>query len=330
METFGQRLRRLRVDSGLSQAKLARLVPVSQSTLSRYESDTQSVDAHTAERLDELLKADGGLVALRPAAAVELALTPDDRDRIRHHVAYPSRVDGTTVQALADVLAAQRRLDDTLGPNLIIPATLAQMEMVTGMVPEARGAHRDELVKVAAEYVQFAGWLHAETRRDREAAHLLTDAEELADEADDGTLSAQVANFRGYLARQRGNARGVVRWFLAEHNTPGAHIAQRVGAAAQAAQGYALLGKRDEALRLLDVAGNLIDVAAREEPPGTAYWLTPTFHHLNFGLAHLALSDYPAALDHFASGLGGLPEDQQSAEWTAEYRAAREAARAAG
>lgn len=97
-------------------------------------------------------------------------------------------------------------------------------DIVTGMVSQARGAHRGELVKVAAEYVQFAGWLHAETRHDPEAAHLLTDAEELADEADDGTLAAQVANFRGYLARQRGNARGVVRWFLAEHNTPGAQL----------------------------------------------------------------------------------------------------------
>lgn len=119
-----------------------------------------------------------------------------------------------------------------------------------------------------------------------------------------------------------------MRWFLTEFQTPGAHIAQRVGAAAQAAQGYGMLGERDEALRLLDTAGDLIDQAAREEPPATAYWLTPTFHHLNIGLAHLALADYAAAADHLVTRLDGLPEDQQSAEWTGEYRAALESARA--
>jgi transcriptional regulator with XRE-family HTH domain len=328
-ETFGQGLRRLREDAGLSQPALARRVPVSQSSLSRYESDRQAVDPDTAARLDDLLHASGTLSALRHPTAAEMVLTRDDQTRIARHIAYPSRVDHATVTALADVLAAQRRLDDTLGPALLIPTALAQMATITGMVRHARGAHRDELVTVAAEYVQFAGWLHAEARRDGDALHLLTEAEDLADEVGSGVLAAQAANFKGYLARQRGNPRGVVRWFMAAHLTPGAHMAQRVGDAAQAAQGYAEIGERDEALRLLDVAGHLIDEAARDEPPATAYWLTPTFHRLNVGLAHLSLADYGTAADHIAAGMGGLPEDQVGAEWTAEYRNALDTARSA-
>ncbi|GAA1229631.1 hypothetical protein GCM10009676_10310 [Prauserella halophila] len=326
-ETFGQRLRRLRAAAGLSQSRLARLVPISQSSLSRYESDTQAVDdERIAARLDELVGAGGTLRALLHPSAAGLVLSDEDRARIAHHAEHPSRIDGGTVSALADLLAAQRRLDDTLGPEIILPASLAQMDTVRALLPAARGPHRDALAEVAAEYVQFAGWLHAESRGDERAVELLGQAELLADEAGSGILAAQAANFRGYVARQRGNPRGVVRWFLAEHHTPGAHIAQRVGAAAQAAHGYAQLGERDEALRLMDTAGRLLDEAAREEPPRTAYWLTPTFHRLNFGLTHLALADHATAADHFAAGFGGLPADQLDAEWTAEYRHAWNAA----
>jgi tetratricopeptide (TPR) repeat protein len=158
---------------------------------------------------------------------------------------------------------------------------------------------------------------------------LLEEAEELADEAEDGTLAAQALNFRGYLARQQGRPRAMIRGFLTAYHTPGAHVAQRIGDAIQAAQGYAKIGERDAALRLLDTADGMIDEAGRDEPPATAYWLTPTFHRLNSGLAHLALGDHPAAVDHLRTGLDNLPEDQQGAEWTNEYRDGLDQAKAA-
>jgi transcriptional regulator with XRE-family HTH domain len=320
-ESFGRALRRWRETAGLSQPQLARQVPISQSSLSRYENDSQHADRGTAARLDELVGADGELVALLAPTGTE-DLDSDDRARLAHSFAHPSRVDGRSVSALADVLAAQRRLDDAIGPHALIPATTAQTAMVTGLLKDARGPHRDDLAKVAAEYVQFEGWLHAEARNDPEAVRILSAAEDLADDAMDGTLAAQAANFRGYLARQQGRPGAVVRWFLTAHHTPGAHPAQRLGDAAQAAQGFATLGEDDEARRLLDIAGRLLDAAGRDQPPGTAYWLTPTFHRLNIGLAHLALGDHADAADHLTAGLDGLPDDQQGAEWANEYRRA--------
>ncbi len=201
----------------------------------------------------------------------------------------------------------------------MIPATEAQLGTVTGLLREARGPHRDALAEVVAEYVQFGGWLHASARNDARAVTLLNEAAELADEAESGTLAAQALNFKGYLARQQGRPRAVARWFSAAYHTPGAHPAQRMGDAAQAAQGYAELGQRDDARRLLDEAANLAD-AASEQPPGTAYWLTPTFQRLNLGLAHLGLGDHRNAADLLREGLEGLPADQQPAEWTKEYR----------
>ncbi|MER7114100.1 helix-turn-helix transcriptional regulator [Saccharomonospora azurea] len=325
-ESFGTLLRHLRRQLGLSQPELARMVPISQSSLSRYEADRQAPTLTVAERLDDLLSAGGGLRNAARAVTVVQAITPDDVDRIDHHIRYPSCVDACTVRALSDLLAAQRRLDDTLGPQPVLPMATSHMRTVLGMVRAARGPHRTGLVEVASQCFQFTGWLHAELGNQHDAVHHLAEAESLADEAGNGVLAAQVAGFRGAMARQNGNARATVRWFMSEYHASDAHIAQRVGAAAQAAQGYAVLGERDAALRLLDTAGNLIDVAARDEPPATAYWLTPTYHRLNFGLAHLALNDHEAAADHLAAGLASLPAEQLGSEWVQEYKDAHERA----
>lgn len=328
VESFGAALRQWREAAGLSQPELARRVPISQASLSRYENDRQAVDPAMAERLDTILGAGGALrAALTSTDAMALVLTPEDRARIARSIARPSRVDGVTVAKLGDVLATQRRLDDAAGPHLILPATTEQMDTLTTMLRAARGPHRDALAEVAAEYVQFAGWLRAEIRHDVEAVRLLSLAEDLADDIDSGPLAAQAANFKGWLARQQGRPRAVARWFLTAYHTPGAHAAQRVGDAVQAAQGYADLGEPDEARRLLGAAEDLLDDAGHDQPPGTAYWLTPTFHRLNIGLTHLALGEPREAAEHIDAGLAGLPEDQQSAEWTVEYRQALDTAR---
>lgn len=256
-------------------------------------------------------------------------MNEDDRDRIAHSLAAPSHVDAGTVAALADVLAAQRRLDDSLPATTMLPATAAQWESVEQLAREARGPHADALRYVAAEYVQFLGWLHAEARNDRYAVRYLTEAEERADDLDDGPLVAQAANFKGYLARQQGRPRAVVRWFSAAYHTPGAAPLQRVGDAVQAAHGYALLGERETARRLLGEASDLADEAAGTEAPDTAYWLSPTFSRMGMGLVHLALGDNAEAAANLRAGLDGLPTEQRDAEWTREYRVALEQAQAA-
>ncbi|MGW4129512.1 helix-turn-helix domain-containing protein [Amycolatopsis japonica] len=327
-ETFGDALRRFRQARGLSQSALARQVPVHTSNVSRYESDLQHPEESVAARLDELLGADGALLARWSPLDVG-PLNADQQERIEYSRRFPGRIDEAAITALAESLAAQRRLDDVLGPTPLLPAAVAHAEMVTDLLKEVNGPLRQQLATTASEHVQFAGWLYAEARHDVHAVRWLEQAEELADEAEDGTLAAQALNFRGYLARQQGRPRAMIRGFLTAYHTPGAHISQRIGDAIQAAQGYAKISERDEALRLLDTADGLIDEAGRDEPPATAYWLTPTFHRLNSGLAHLALGDHLAAVDHLHTGLGNLPEDQQGATWTNEYREGLEQAKAA-
>ncbi|MFB8770941.1 helix-turn-helix transcriptional regulator [Nocardiopsis alba] len=322
MSDFGARVRAALAERGISLRAAAKSVPIDPGHLSRILAGKRPVPPHVAEALDRLAGADGAL------AALAATLNEDDRSRIAHSVAMPERLDAGTVRALADVLAAQRRLDDTLPAVAMLPATSAQWETVERLAREARGPHTDTLHEVAAEWVQFIGWLHAEARNDAAAVRWLTEAEERADDVECGELAAQAANFKGYLARQQGRPRAVVRWFSAAYHTPGAAPLQRVGDAVQAAHGYALLGERETARRLLGEASDLADAAADTPPPETAYWLSPTFSRMGMGLVHLALGDHAEAADNLRAGLDGLPPEQRDAEWSREYRDALDEAEA--
>jgi transcriptional regulator with XRE-family HTH domain len=319
---FAATLRRLRGERGLSLRALAAAAYVSKSLLSELENGRKGPSKELAIYLDRALQAGGALAEL----VTEAPTPPEARERILYAVTRPTRLDLPAVEALADVLHAQRRLDDTLDSHILIPAVEPQWAIVSQLARDARGPHAEALYPVVAEWTQFLGWLQAEARHDAEAVRTLTQAAEQADALDSGPLAAQVENFRGYLERQRGNPRGIVRHFLAAYRTPGATLLQRVGDAVQAAHGFALLGDRQTAERLLGEASDLATAANGTAPPGAAYWLSPTFSRMGIGLAYLALGNKTEAEQHLRAGLEGLPADQRDAEWAREYREALEAA----
>ncbi|WKU03787.1 helix-turn-helix transcriptional regulator [Micromonospora sp. HUAS LYJ1] len=317
---FPAELARLRRERGLSLRTLSRLVFYGKSYLHALEVGRTRPSSDAARHLDEALDA-GGVLAALVVDAPSVA-TDDDRQRLAYVVDRPTRLDGPTVRLLADVLAAQRRLDDALPASMMLPAVIPQWHAVHDLAGQAGGAHADGLRYVAAEWTQFVGWLYASARNDDQAVRVLVDAGSQADAVDDGPMAAQVENFRGYVERQRGNPRGIVRHFLTAYHTPGASPLQRVGDAVQAAHGYALLGDRRAATRLLGEASDLTSAAESDQAPALAYWLTPTFSRMGLGLAYLALGDTGAAADNLRAGLDGLPADQVDAEWTEEYRQA--------
>lgn len=318
-------LTRLRRERGLSLRELARQAHYSKSHLCDLENGRIQPTIDAAEALDAALQADGTLAAL-VLDATTLVTTPDDDHRIAYAISHPTRLDAQTVTLLADILAAQRRLDDAVPVAMLLPWAVPQWRTVQDLANSARGPHSPAIRVVAAESTQFVGWLYAEARRDTDAVRMLVEAASQADAVDCGILAAQAANFRGYVERQKNSPRGIVRHFLDAYHTPGATPLQRVGDAAQAAHGYALLGDHASARRLLGDASDLATAAAGTEPPSTAYWLSSTFGYLNLGLAYLGLGDRASAVDNLRAGLDGLPADQRDAEWTVEYRAALTAA----
>jgi hypothetical protein len=209
--------------------------------------------------------------------------------------------------------AAGRRYRATISSSCDAWAT----SIIKSMTRNVRGKHRDDFMVVAAEWVQYTGWLHAAVRKDERAVDLFSRTEELADEAGDLTIAAIAVSFKGYVARQQGRSAGVVRNAMAALHTPGVHPSQRCFDGLQAAQRYASMGERDEALRLLDDATTLMQRFT--EPPRSLYWYRPPFFQMTTGMVHFALGESADAVEFLTSGLGGLPEDQCYAEWTSEY-----------
>ncbi|GAB3214207.1 hypothetical protein GCM10027294_52650 [Marinactinospora endophytica] len=321
MSDFGARVRAALAERGMSLRAAARAIHYDPAFLSRVLSGRQRPSPQLAQALDDLLDAEGAL------AGLAATLTPDDRDRIAQSIARPSRVDAETVRAVADVLAAQRRLDDAIGSAAMIPATMAQVSTLTTMSRAATGPHADELRAVAAEWAQFAGWLHAAIRSDVKALRLLDTARSMAREAGAPLVETAATSFRGYVARQRGRADLVVTESEAALHVDGAHPAQRAFDTLQQAQAFADLGDRDTATRLLDQAATLVEAAG--DPPSIVYWYSPDFFATYSGLVHHSLGNWDQAADLLETGLAGLPPDQRDAEWTHEYRQALTQARAA-
>ncbi|WP_131742357.1 hypothetical protein [Actinomadura roseirufa] len=263
-------------------------------------------------------------VLWRPSSP-DRAVTLDDSDRLTAVSQRSARLDVTALEALASILAGQRRLEDAVGPAVLLGPVTGQLDVIAGMLREARGPLRMRLGRVAAEWSVFAGWLNAALRRDVQALALFGEGEELADEFEDGTVAAIATSFRGYVARKQGRPRAVVRASMAALATPGGHPVQRIFDELQAAQGYAALGEAERARRLLDDAAER--AADDVEPPPPVYWYGPSFFQLNIGMAHRDLGGYSDAAALLSSGLGGIPADQAGAEWLGEYKDALAEAR---
>jgi transcriptional regulator with XRE-family HTH domain len=320
-------LRALREAHGWSGRQLARRAYLSAALVNEIERGKRKHPTLAViEALDKTLNAEGALI--RMVRTTPPTVSAEDRERIIHAVQHPRQLERGAVTILAEVLAAHRKLDDLIDAHLLIPGELGHWETVQTLARDARGPAADDLRVLAAEWTQYVGWLHAEARHDAPAIGMLTEAIDQATRIDSGPLTAQARNFLGYVARHRGDPRGIVEWFGQAYHTPGSTRLQRIGDAAQAAHGYALLDDPSTARTLLAEAQKLNDAVDGDTPPTAAYWLSVTYNRLNLGLAYLALGDHAEAVQQLSDGLKGIPAAHRESEWAAEYRAALEHANA--
>src|SRR3569833_502930 len=219
-------------------------------------------------------------------------LSPDDESRLEGVEHHPARLAARAVESLAQVLVSQRRLEDAIGPAAVLRPATAQMDVMSKMLRDATGPHRDALAHVVAEWTSFVGWLTTALRRDDKALALFKQAEDLADEVGNGVIASTSISFQGYVARLQGRPRRVIRASAAALATPGVHRTQQVFDMLQTAEAYADMGDKEQARNFLDQASNLAGSAGN--PPSSVYWYTEPFFRLNIGLTQLSIGDYRA------------------------------------
>src|ERR1700680_901238 len=202
MNGFADALRALMAARDISGNSLGRQLPCNRALICRYRSGKQKPSAKMARRCDEVLGADGDLVALaekpQPGrrvglgagllAGALLTIGPEVDDRPVWAARNPLRIDTAVVASFAAVLASQRRAEDALGAPAILNPALVQLGLIEDLMRQARGPVRPALVNVAQQWAQFAAYLHRDIG-DTTAEHArLAQALEWATEIDDRTM----------------------------------------------------------------------------------------------------------------------------------------------
>ena len=201
-----------------------------------------------------------------------LSASEAERERLARVLAGPDRVDTTTVSHLREVLAAQRRIEDTLGSPRLLDVVRAEIELVERLARQARPELRPALVDLVAEYHQFAGWLCDDGGDHRAALHHYERAMEAGTEVDDANLVASIFGLRSHLAWRLRDPADVIELAQAGQRDSGRLSPGVFGAIAQMqARGHAMRSDGAIADRLIDTTEQLT-IQAYEHPEGEPPW----------------------------------------------------------
>ncbi|MFB9924413.1 helix-turn-helix domain-containing protein [Amycolatopsis halotolerans] len=320
MEAFGTALLRLREERGLSQRALARKVPISQPTLSKYEAGLQRPDERIAARLDELLDADGVLLELWPTIGTG-PLNAEDEERLNETGKRPRLVGTTALDSLASVLASVRRLEDETCANHVIPMIDAQRDLARQFTAEARSAVRPAAEGLLSELEQYRGWLAIPGRQWTQAQKHLDRAAVLAMQADDPLRLSTALSFSAYAAMRRRDLNTADALSEAARRDTRVHIGLRTYETYQRAEVLARNDARADAVRLLTEADDMVDhLPPTEELPPSGYWYVPSFFLGQRAFVLRALGDKSGARQAARDSLAEMPAEWVTSEWAERRR----------
>jgi tetratricopeptide (TPR) repeat protein len=321
--TFGTEIRRLMAEQRVGLRELARQVHYDPGYLSKIVNDRKAVSGTLARRLDAALDAGGVLAAFRTIPDLRGTFVYDDEERLILAARCPKRLDREIIGSLAEVLAAEHRLAGQVGSVQMLKAVAAQLSVVLNLTREARAPLRDEVLGIAGQYAQFAGWLNANAGRLAVANAWHDRALGWFAESGDADMTATTLNLKAHVALLAGKVGPMIGLSQAAQRgtAPNAHV--RALAVQSEARGYALVGDGDSAHRKLDEAASLIGNAAGDPqvgPPWAVYGSSPAYLALQRGLAYFYLDRNARAVEWLSAGLTELPPEAGQSDLFAGYR----------
>lgn len=290
---FGGELRRRRLAAGLTLGQMSRLVHYSKGQLSKVERGLKTPSRELARLCDHALHAKGALAVLvspvHGQANVEISINSDEEvwvlelskdGQSRFHpmsrrqviaagtasvtgmsITGPRIAAGSEDTTLLGVSRSQfdqyRRLGQVVGPSLLLPTLIAQTHTLRELSTRTGARTRQELLRLAARYAEYIGWLVQETGDDHAALWWTRRAVDLAEAGGDHDLAAYALVRRALITFYREDAEHTIE--LARQAQRSAAPPRIRGLAAQReAQGHALAGDYDACMRCLDRARILL------------------------------------------------------------------------
>jgi DNA-binding XRE family transcriptional regulator len=161
-----------------------------------------------------------------------------------------------------------RRLGQVTGPGFVLPMAIAQTQTVRAMAA-AGGPAQGDLLRLAARYAEFVGWMAQEAGNDQVALGWTRTAVEIAGAAGDRDLGAHGWVREALVTLYGEDAAQTVELAVRAQEEPGVSPRIRGLAALREAQGHALAGDHDSCLRALDRGRQLLTgTAMTDTAPG--------------------------------------------------------------
>jgi len=221
MTTFGEKMRALMDERGISLRKLAKAAHYDAGYLSKVANDLKRPSLQLVERLEVELGADGALMDLVPSESTALHRRPEVEKGVRYGVLpapasseprIPS-VQPADVLVIRDVLRALTASDRRFGGHhaRAWAADYLHNVITPRLHTPAPSPVRCALFSVATEFSLRVAALHLDAGHPRISMNMLGTAFAIAQESDDVTLAAWVLARRGeqeiheaMLAQRRG------------------------------------------------------------------------------------------------------------------------------
>jgi transcriptional regulator with XRE-family HTH domain len=280
VQTFGDTLRQLRTEAGLTQGDLAKQANWSQSQISRTEQNLFSPDHATVERFDRALNAQGKLIT------AYISATAPSSELVRP---------GGDPLAFSDLMRKIHRTDvgsDTIDQLTVITEQLCceyvsrppeelrddahhQLDYVQHLLegPTRLGEHR-ELLVIAGWLALLIGCVHYDLGLARHAETARTAAFHLGREAGHGEIIAWSFEMSAWFALTQGRLRSILDYTDAGIKAaPNASVAVQL--AAQAARAHGRMGNRTEVRRELDRGFRLLDGHEHPTRPENHFVIDP-------------------------------------------------------
>jgi transcriptional regulator with XRE-family HTH domain len=313
MITFGEKLRQLMAERQMSQRGLARLVPCDGGYLSKVAGGHKRPSTELAERLDELLGADGVLAALRPQdpGPVTGAL---DLTGLHLPAATGRPADADYVTEARRTSQALIRLDTAHGGDDVLPMALRAFRAVNHRLGSGsyEPAIERDLMAAAGEAAEVAAWLAYDADRQDVSRQVIHEALMLSGQAGD---SGMVLFELTHLAMQSVHLHRPAEAMRVTTSLSGDGLPPRIAALMDIRRGRALaqLGHEADALALLGRARSVLSDGPGARDAAWTWWITEAEVLWHTGMARAELGEWAVA----------VPLLRDAAELRSSHRRAR-------
>ncbi len=213
----------------------------------------------------------------------------------------------TPVEHLRDIRRVFVDSDNLLGPAHIIPAIQGYIRLIQRLRMGREGADRRALLRLQAEFAEFAGWLYQDSGDFPHAQYWLDRALEWAHAVEDREMAVYVMARKSQLAGDMHDHVSAVD--LADAAAAMAVPGSRLQATARTyeAHGHALGGAKAACLQALDEARGLADKLKDGQGSSWASWLDGAYVDVQRARCLSILGNHEHAVAVFKQAIHDLP-----------------------